>query len=125
MSSDDAIGAARSFLDVWKEAFNSRQPARISALYAEDALLHGTSAAQLCIGHAQICSYFRGTSIVGFGQRHFVRLSDDNVLVVGNYSFSRIKCGQEVVTPARFTFLVQRRGGNWQILHHHSSAMPS
>ncbi len=63
-------------------------------------------------------------STVEFGERHFVRLSDDSMLAVGNYRFSRMQGGQEFVTPARFTFVVQRREGAWKVLHHHSSAEP-
>ena len=124
MSTDDTIEAASRFLDAWMEAFNTRQPERVSALYADDALLHGTSLAQLRVGLAQIRTYFRGTSTVEFGDRHLVRLADDSVLGVGSYRFSRMQNGQEIVTPARFTFVVQRRQGVWKILHHHSSAEP-
>jgi uncharacterized protein (TIGR02246 family) len=124
MGSDTAIQEGSSLLDAWAEAFNTREPERVAAMYAEDALLHGTSLAQLRVGIAQIRSYFRGTSTVEFGERHFVRLSDDNLLGVGHYHFSRIEDGREIVTAARFTFIFRRREGAWKVLHHHSSAEP-
>ena len=46
MSPDPAIEAARALLVRWAEAFNTREPARIVALYADDALLFGTSQAR-------------------------------------------------------------------------------
>ena len=124
MSSDTALEEGSALLDAWAEAFNTREPARVAALYAEDALLHGTSQAQLRVGIAQIRTYFRGTATVAFGERHFVRLSDDNLLSVGHYHFSRIEDGREIVTAARFTFIFRRREGAWKVLHHHSSAEP-
>jgi uncharacterized protein (TIGR02246 family) len=124
MRSDAAIEAGPDLLDAWAEAFNTRQPLRVAALYAEDALLHGTSQAHLRVGIAEIRSYFRGTSTVEFGERHFVRLSDDTLLSVGHYRFSRNQDGRETVTPARFSFIFQRREGAWKVLHHHSSAEP-
>ncbi|WP_090812251.1 nuclear transport factor 2 family protein [Paraburkholderia tuberum] len=126
MSSDTVIEEGLSLLDAWAEAFNTREPARVAALYAEDAFLHGTSQARLRVGMAEIRAYFRGTATVEFGERHFVGLSDGNLLSVGNYRFSRTQDdGREIGAPARFTFLFQRREGVWKILHHHSSAEPS
>ena len=125
MRSDTAIAEGPSLLDAWAAAFNTREPERVTALYAEDALLHGTSQAQLRVGIAQIRTYFRGTATVAFGERHFVRLSEDSLLSVGHYHFSKVQDGREIVTPARFTFVFQRREGAWKVLHHHSSAEPS
>ncbi|MDB5832566.1 MAG: hypothetical protein JWR14_2396 [Caballeronia sp.] len=124
MSSDTAIEEGLSLLDAWAEAFNTGEAERAAAMYAEDALLHGTSQALLRVGIAQIRTYFRGTSTVEYGERHFVRLSDDNLLSVGHYHFSRIEDGREIVTAARFTFIFRRREGAWKVLHHHSSAEP-
>jgi uncharacterized protein (TIGR02246 family) len=124
MSPDPAIEAARALLVRWAEAFNTREPARIVALYADDALLHGTSQARLYIGRDQISTYFRGTSTVTFGEQHFVPLSEDSVLCVGKYTFTREQGGKPAANPARFTFVARRRDGTWQVLHHHSSAEP-
>jgi uncharacterized protein (TIGR02246 family) len=125
MSDFAPIAAARALLARWAEVFNTRQPERIVELYADDALLHGTSQARLYLGREQIRSYFRGTSTVTFGEQHFVELSEDSVLCVGKYTFARQQDGQPVVAPARFTFVARRRDGVWQILHHHSSAEPN
>lgn len=125
MSAEAPIAAARALLVRWAEVFNTRQPDRILELYADDALLHGTSQARLYVGREQIRSYFRGTSTVTFGEQHFVGLSEDSVLCVGKYTFARQQDGQPAITPARFTFVARRRDGVWQILHHHSSAEPN
>jgi len=121
----DPVGTARAFVATWVETFNTRQPEHLVPLYAEDALLHGTSQARLYVGRAQIGSYFRGTSTVSLGEQHFITLAEDCVLAVGTYVFHRTHGAQSVVTPARFTFVLRRGGGEWRILHHHSSADPA
>src|ERR1700742_3746362 len=109
MSPDPRIDSARALLVRWAEAFNTQEPARIVALYADDALLHGTSQARLYIGRDQISTYFRGTSTVTFGEQHFVPLSEDSVLCVGKYPSPRQHDGKPVSNPARFTFVARRR----------------
>ena len=121
----DAITAARAFLAHWAAVFNTRDPERITALYAEDALLHGTSQARLCVGREQIRSYFRGTSTVAFGEQHFTALSSDTVLSVGTYTFTRPQDGRLLAMPARFTFVLRQSDDAWRVLHHHSSAAPA
>jgi uncharacterized protein (TIGR02246 family) len=125
MSADAPIEAARTFLATWADVFNTRQPERLVELYAHDALLHGTSQSRLYVGREQIRSYFRGTSTVKFGEQHFVRLSDDSVLSVGKYEFTRVQDGRPVTNPARYSFVLRREDDAWHILHHHSSAEPA
>ena len=97
----------------------------IARIYAEAALLHGTSQARLFVGREAIRSYFRGTSTVEIGEMHVVPLAADSGLAVGKYTFTRERDGQRVTVPARFTFVVRREDGDWRILHHHSSAEPA
>ncbi len=124
MRTKTVIEEGSSLLDAWTEAFNTREPARVAALYAEDASLHGTSQARLRVGMAEIRTYFRGAASVEVGERHFVRLSGTSLLSVGHYRFLKVQDGGEIVAPARFTFIFQRREGSWKIVHHHSSAEP-
>jgi hypothetical protein len=51
-------------------------------------------------------------------------LTDGAVFVTGFYEFTAIRDGKPVPTPARFTMIVAKRGGEWLILHHHSSRRP-
>src|SRR5688572_1297678 len=44
----------------WVEAFNSRQPQRVQALYAPDAVFWGTSSPTLRTTAALIAEYFAG-----------------------------------------------------------------
>jgi hypothetical protein len=118
------IDEAKAFLGHWAAMFNTQIPERLVPLYAEDGTLHGTSQAKLNHGTAQIRAYFRGTSTVAFGTYLAEALSDDTVLCVGNYTFTRVQDGQTITTPARFTFVVWRRADGWRVVHHHSSREP-
>jgi uncharacterized protein (TIGR02246 family) len=118
------IESAEALLARWQEAFNTRDPARVVELYADDAKLLGTSQARLYLGLDEVRTYFRGTSTVTLGKRVMDQLSDDTVLCVGHYEFRREQDGQVVTTPARFTFVLTCRDGAWRVLHHHSSAAP-
>ncbi len=42
----------------------------------------------------------------------------------GFYDFTAIRDGNPVVTPARFSMVVVKRGDDWLIAHHHSSRRP-
>jgi hypothetical protein len=66
---NETIESTRAFLGLWVAEFNSRDPARMVALYADDAALHGTSRAKLYLGREQIRTYFRGTSTVELGEQ--------------------------------------------------------
>ena len=112
-------------LRLWVAQFNTQDPARIVALYADDALLFGTSKAELYSGKDQIRSYFTGAATVELGDHTEVSLADDTALIAGMYVFTRVRDGQPVSRPARFTFVLKQRDGLWQILHHHSSAQPT
>ena len=120
----NAIAAARALVLRWEQAFNTRDPARVVELYADDAKLFGTSQARLYLGLDQVRTYFRGTSTVKVGEQTLDQLSADTVLSVGHYVFTREQDGQAVANPARFTFVLTCRDGAWRILHHHSSAQP-
>nr|WP_276575802.1 SgcJ/EcaC family oxidoreductase [Bradyrhizobium zhengyangense] len=114
----------RAFLEAWARAFNSGKPEYLVALYADDALLHGTSSSTLYIGVAEIRTYFHGTARVKFDVCHCVSLAADIVMAVGNYVFSETRHDLQVATPARFTFVLRRHDASWKILHHHSSTTP-
>jgi uncharacterized protein (TIGR02246 family) len=106
----------------WAECFNTRDPARIVTLYADEALLFGTSKSRLYAGKQQIAEYFTGASTVQLAEHTIRNLGPDTALSVGTYIFTRMKDG--TVTPARFSFVLTRQKNGWMILHHHSSAYP-
>jgi len=112
----------------WRAAFNSRDPARITAMYDSDAVLWGTTAKTVAPNPSAIAEYFRDAAKrpnarVTFGEQH-LRVYGDVAVSTGYYTFSDVQDGKEVSRPARYTMVFRNRGGKWLIVAHHSSRVP-
>jgi uncharacterized protein (TIGR02246 family) len=113
----------------WIDAFNRRDIDAIVALYAPDAVFFGTSSPVLRDDPALVREYFQGLTRLGADARnavgeHRVQVLGDVALNSGYYTLTRQQDGKRTESPARFTFVYQRRGGQWLIVAHHSSALP-
>jgi uncharacterized protein (TIGR02246 family) len=112
----------------WRAAYDSRDPARITAMYDSDAVLWGTTAKTVAATPAAIAEYFkdagkRPNARVAFGEQH-IRVYGDVAVNTGYYTFSDVQDGQTVSRPARFTMAFRNRDGKWLIVAHHSSRVP-
>ena len=121
----DQVDAATG---AWRTAYDSREPARITAMYAPDAVLWGTTAKTVAANPTTIGEYFkdagkRPNARVTFGEQH-IRVYGDVGVNTGYYTFSDVRDGQATSTPARFTIVFQNRDGKWLIVGHHSSRVP-
>ena len=110
----------------WIATFNTRDPVRISALYAPDAILWGTVSKTIRTKPEEILEYFEESSTTRPNLRMFlgeyhVRLYGDIAINSGYYTSRNPVDGQEVVVPMRFTFTYRREGDRWVIVNHHSS----
>jgi uncharacterized protein (TIGR02246 family) len=116
---------ANAVIDRWSAAYTSNDPDAVVKNYRPDAILLGTVSPVLSQGTEAIRKYFSGLKGTGnknaIGERHTLVLSDNAVLVTGFYEFTRMKDGQPVPGPARFTMLLINDGSEWLIAHHHSS----
>jgi uncharacterized protein (TIGR02246 family) len=122
---DPVVAATRS----WVEAFNTRDPKRIVALYAPDAVFWGTTARTIATTPEAVWAYFKDA-----GQRPDTRVVIDEqhprvfgsiAIVSGAYTFSDVRDGvASNVRKARFTFVFRRDGDRWLIVDHHSSRVP-
>lgn len=113
----------------WVEAYNARDAVRIAALYAPDATFWGTRSDALRITPREIAAYFEEsvanpTLRVTIDQQS-IRVYGDVAFNAGTYTVSDRKSAEEVKTPGRFSFVFNKRNGQWLIVHHHSSRMPS
>ena len=54
----------------------------------------------------------------------YIRVYGDTAVNTGYYTFSYEKDGATQSLPARYSFTLVKRDGDWQIVDHHSSAMP-
>jgi uncharacterized protein (TIGR02246 family) len=121
----DQVAAATA---AWRAAYDSRDPARITAMYAPDAVLWGTTAKTVAANPSAIAEYFkdagkRPDARVELGGQH-ARVYGNVGVSTGYYTFSDVRDGQKVSTPARFTFVFRNLDGKWLIVAHHSSRVP-
>jgi uncharacterized protein (TIGR02246 family) len=119
------VAAATS---AWHTAYNSRDPAAITSMYASDAVLWGTAAKKVAANPSAIADYFkdagkRPAARVTFGEQH-IRVYGDTAVNTGYYTFSDIREGKEVLRPARYTMVFRERDGRWLLVAHHSSEVP-
>ena len=119
---------ANGVIDRWVEAYNANKPEAVIKLYAPDATFLGTSSPILSEGVESIKSAFERLSGSGLkvviDERRMIVLGKDIVLGTGFYTFTRMQDNKPVPTRARFSMIIVKRGNDWLIVHHHSSAVP-
>jgi len=121
----DAAASVAAATATWVEAFNSRDPARISALYDPEAVLSDSTEAKPRTGGAAITEYYRGapqrpTQRVALGERN-IRVFGDTAIDSGTYNVFEMRDGQASLTPVRYTLVYRNRGGKWLIVDHQSA----
>ena len=117
-----------SATEAWRTAYNSRDPARITAMYDPDAVLWGTTAKTIAPTPEAIHDYFkdapkRPNARVTFGEQH-LRVYGDIAVSTGYYTFSDLRDAREISRPARYSMTFRNKGGKWLIVAHHSSEIP-
>jgi uncharacterized protein (TIGR02246 family) len=116
---------ANMVIDRWSAAYSANDPEAVVQFYRPDAILLGTVSPVLSQGTDAIRTYFSAIKGSGnkntIGERHTMVLNDYAVVVTGFYEFTRMKGGQTVPAPSRFTMLLIKDAGEWLIAHHHSS----
>lgn len=115
----------RENFEKWNAALLSGDPQQVAKLYHNEASFLPTFSGPLRIGPDEAGGYFdhfltkRPTgSIV---EEKIVPLTPKIYLHTGLYDFEVGPDGGRVISPARFTFVWTEDGGEWKILHHHSS----
>lgn len=112
----------------WVEALNSREPARITALYDAEAVFWGTTSKTIRATPTAVADYFktapqRPTVRCKLGDQ-YIRVYGDIAINSGDYTFTETVDGKLETRPARFTFVFRKRAGKWLIVDHHSSRVP-
>lgn len=121
----DAIAAATA---AWIEAFNTRDAARLSALYDSDAILLDLDARSPVSGSAAIAQHYAGvskrpTARVALGERA-IRLLGETAIDSGTATIFEMREGSATTTPVRYSLTYRNRGGKWLIVDHHLSPAP-
>jgi uncharacterized protein (TIGR02246 family) len=114
----------------WAQALGEDDPAKVLPLYADDAVLWGTLSPTVRADRAALRDYFVGAFKalpalkVTFGDQ-LIRVYGATAVNTGYYTFSYLKDGETKSWPARYSFTFVKNGDVWQIVDHHSSAMPA
>jgi uncharacterized protein (TIGR02246 family) len=121
----DSAASVAAATAAWIDAFNSRDPARISALYDVDAVLSDATEPKPRVGASAIADYYksareRPTQRVALGE-HAIRLYGDTAIDSGTYNMFEMRGGEATVTPARYTLVYRQRGGKWVIVDHQTT----
>jgi uncharacterized protein (TIGR02246 family) len=110
----------------WNQALASGDPAQVAQLYDRHALLLPTLSAELRDTPEAITDYF-ATFLTrhpsGTVTHRQIEQGCNLVVDAGTYRFNLHE--PEARVEARYTFVYGRREGEWRILHHHSSLVPS
>ncbi|MEM9509796.1 MAG: DUF4440 domain-containing protein [Cyanobacteria bacterium P01_E01_bin.35] len=102
----------------------------VVALYAEDGVLWGTVSKQVRDTPVEISDYFeyfaKLPELSVSSYKGCIRMYDENFAInSGYYTFTFSKDGETKEVPARYSFTYQKNGSNqWEIIEHHSSALP-
>jgi len=122
---------ALQILEKWTKAFTDSDVDGIVKLYAPDALFLGTGSKTVVTKPGEIRTYFeqallsnrpRGAKVV---DQSVMFLSDTVVVVTGLDTVTGVQNGTPTSANGRFTFVIAKRGSDWQIVHFHRSAMPN
>ncbi len=110
----------------WNRSLASGDPAQVAQLYDRHALLLPTLSAEFRDTPEAITAYF-ATFLTrhpsGTVSHRQIELGCNLAVDAGTYRFSLHE--PEARVEARYTFVYGRREGEWRILHHHSSLVPT
>jgi uncharacterized protein (TIGR02246 family) len=121
---------ALQVLEKWTKAFSDSDVDGIVKLYASDTTFLGTGSKTVVVKSEEIRTYFeqallnnrpRGAKLDSYVA---TVLSDTAVLVTGLDTVTGVRDGTPFSANGRVTFVVAKRGAEWQIVHFHRSAMP-
>ncbi|MDJ0727659.1 MAG: DUF4440 domain-containing protein [Prochloraceae cyanobacterium] len=119
--------------DIWLDTVTSGSEEvvdEVVALYAPNGILWGTVSEQVRDTPAEIRDYFEYFAMLPelsvSSYKGCVRMYDENLAInSGYYTFTYTKDGQTKEVPARYSFIYHKNSNNqWEIIEHHSSALP-
>ena len=122
---------ALQVVEKWAKAFTDSDVDGIVKLYAPDALFLGTGSKTVVVKPEEIRKYFeqallsnrpRGAKL---DSNSVMVVSDTAVVVTGLDTVTGVRDGKPTSANGRVTFVVGKRGSDWQIVHFHRSAMPN
>ncbi len=128
--SPNARSEVASVAQAWSAAFNTCDVNKLTALYDPEAVLWGQLSPVIISSPAGIRQYFE--KVCSLNPKPKVALGDQLIRVYGaiainsgTWTFTVFPDGQPRLVPARFSGTYRNTGGQWLLVDHHSSAIPS
>jgi len=121
---------ALQVVEKWAKAFTDSDVDGIVKLYAPDALFLGTGSKTVVVKPEEIRKYFEQALLSNrprgarLDSHSAMVVSDTAVVVTGLDTVTGVRDGKPTSANGRVTFVVGKRGPDWQIVHFHRSAMP-
>ena len=122
---------ALQVLEKWAKAFTDSDVDAIVKLHAPDALFMGTQSTTVVVKTEGIRAYFENALLnnrprsAKLTDYTAVVLSDTAVAVSGLDALTGVRDGKTFGTTGRVTFVVAKRGADWQIVQFHRSPVPN
>ena len=120
---------ALQVVEKWSKAFTESDVDGMVKLYAPDALFFGTSSKALLTKPDEIRKYFERALSTGRVDRKLdssvMVLSDTVVVVTGLETVTGVRGEKPFSGTGRVTFVVSKRGSDWQVAHFHRSRLPN
>lgn len=113
----------RGVLDEWKAGIDAHDPARVAAVFTEDAVFQGLR--PYSVGRAGVSAYYDGQPpglTVDYQLEEVRRPADGVLLGYGRADFTR---ADGVVVALMLGVVLIRTGEGWRIQHYQVSAVPS
>lgn len=112
----------------WKEAVEGSDAQAIVNLYDKKAIMISSFAQNPITSRNDLLGYYKKVIAnpdvrIAIDEEHPRRFGNMAVNS-GKYTLSYTQEGEEIVVPARFSFVYQLRDKKWMIIDHHSSAVP-
>ena len=122
---------ALQVVEKWAKAFTESDVDGIVKLYAPDALFLGTGSKTVVVKPEEIRKYFEQALLSNrprgarLDSNSAMVVSDTAVVVTGLDTVTGVRDGKPTSANGRVTFVIGKRGSDWQIVHFHRSAMPN
>jgi uncharacterized protein (TIGR02246 family) len=122
---------ALQVVDRWAKAFTDSDVDGIVKLYSPDALFLGTGSKTVVVKPEEIRKYFEQALLSNrpraarLDSHSAMVVSDSAVVITGLDTVTSVRDGKALSANGRVTFVVAKRGADWQIVHFHRSAMPN
>ncbi len=115
-------------LMAWKEAVEGGDAEAIVRLYDKKAIMISTFVQKPITSREALLAYYKkvvaNPDVRVEVDEEYPRRFGNMAINTGTYTLSYTQEGEEVVVPARYSFVYQLQGKKWVIVDHHSSAVP-